>query len=926
MTQLKRFQVSEGSFCHFLTLSCLFFIHTFIFAFYAPAQSVSPLTELSSLESKLAKARNFVVSYNNDSAKSLLQPLIPLLKEEGKLDSHIGLHIQVTLAKAMEHDDQDSLATEALLQIKEKSRAKAYWDVYTTACLVLANLHETMGQPEESKTNIEEARFAMAQQPIDTIYPFFAIRLASWNRIYGNKDSAVFYAEEALKAATTYDQPLEVAVSYLLLGLLARDDYEKAISYFKQGANICGSIKDYVGESFNFGNITRLYTRNNRLNLALTYNDSTIIAAQNAIEQGFERHRTIFNAYKLRAEIYERMGRLDSVAFYLRKGYEMEIENIQASEHLKAMEIDAKYADEKKAQQITAQAQQLKTEQERRQLIVLLAFSILIFAIILVYYYLKLRNINQKNKAQAVQLAQLDEVKSRFFANVSHELRTPLSLMTGPINSLLKENKLTERQIILLQMANRSGKQLSQLINEILDLRKLELGKLKLQPEPIALFDFFLKYAAQFESLAMYKQIDYQYDIDIESGIFAAIDREKSRQILYNLLSNAFKYTPKNGQISLKTYIVDSALWIVVADNGPGIHAEDLPYIFDRYFQTNRPEKSAEGGTGIGLALCKEYVTLFGGSIQVESQLGKGATFKLSFPLTLVPKSASDIHQEYLLSDIPPPTNNQSRTPLLSINPSTNGQVSKPKVLLVEDNLDLQAYIRMVLSTSYEVLAADHGQDAWEMLKKTSDIQLIISDLMMPVMDGYQLLERLKSTDETRHIPAIMLTARAELSDKLKALRIGVDDYMLKPFNEEELLVRVENLLQNQAVRQAIILEEHASEEGDSRPIMSAPDREWLTSFEHYVKANLSSDLLSVPYLSDEFAMSKSTLLRQLKRLTGLSPNQYLTEVRLDEARRLLENRSLDSISAVAHKVGYKDIRSFSRSFKKRFQKLPSEV
>jgi YesN/AraC family two-component response regulator len=196
---------------------------------------------------------------------------------------------------------------------------------------------------------------------------------------------------------------------------------------------------------------------------------------------------------------------------------------------------------------------------------------------------------------------------------------------------------------------------------------------------------------------------------------------------------------------------------------------------------------------------------------------------------------------------------------------------------------------------------------------------------MMPVMDGLQLLEKLKSSDATRHIPVIMLTARADTRDKLKALRIGVDDYLLKPFDEEELLARIENLLKNQAARlQAVADESVAHLEGVPR--LSQPDREWLEGFEAYSRKHLSSDMLSVSALAQTFAMSESTLLRQLKRLTGLSPIQYLQEMRLDEARRLLENRSCDSIAKVASKVGYEDARSFSRSFKQRFGKSPSEM
>jgi DNA-binding response OmpR family regulator len=209
-------------------------------------------------------------------------------------------------------------------------------------------------------------------------------------------------------------------------------------------------------------------------------------------------------------------------------------------------------------------------------------------------------------------------------------------------------------------------------------------------------------------------------------------------------------------------------------------------------------------------------------------------------------------------------------------------------------------------------------------LPPTAYCQLILSDLMMPVMDGYQLLEKLKSNDATRHIPVIMLTARAEVRDKLRALRIGVDDYLTKPFDEEELLARIENLLRNQAARQAAMTEEPAQE--NAAPLLAAADREWQERFEAHVQQHLSSDILSVPWLAQKFAMSESSLLRQLKRITGLTPQQYLLEMRLDKARQLLEARSGASIANIAAEVGYTDIRSFACSFKQRFGKPASEV
>jgi|GEM_PF-1616722 len=569
-------------------------------------------------------------------------------------------------------------------------------------------------------------------------------------------------------------------------------------------------------------------------------------------------------------------------------------------------------------------------------------FVIFLGFLYLIFYIFKKRWMLQsalaKEQEEAARLKELDSFKTRFFTNVSHELRTPLSLVLGPITSLLKEKKLTEKQKKLLRMANRSSRQLEHLVTEILDLGKLDMGKMELNEKPTRLSLFFRRYLAQFESLAQRKEIDFAFEIHPGEHLIVQIDQAKCRQILYNLLSNAFKFTPPGGKIRAKVSVEDGNLQLIVTDSGPGIHPDDLPHLFDRFFQTNRPDKPVEGGTGIGLALCHEYAQLFGGKIEVESEPGQGALFRITFPVEMADAPSPKANKESALpeslpDDSPPPSSDgmsavpPASRPKKAKEEKTSSTGSKPTILVVEDNPELQDYLRLVLSKKYRVLTADNGQAALEQLAangqpSATNCQLILSDLMMPVMDGYQLLERLKSDKTTRHLPVIMLTARADVRDKLKALRIGVDDYLLKPFDEEELLVRIDNLLKNQVIRSREAMTE--PEPGESSPALSQTDREWLESFEVYVQKHFSNNILSVASLAREFAMSESTLLRQLKRLTGLTPGQYLQEVRLDEARRLLENQGNTSVALVAAKVGYGDARSFSRSFKKRFGKSPS--
>lgn len=663
------------------------------------------------------------------------------------------------------------------------------------------------------------------------------------------------------------------------------------------------------------------------------------------------------NLYKIASRIAEEEGHYPEALDYQKKMIEAQAKVFQTGTEIIADNYYLEVENKQSASALKARTGQLLYT----LIIVVLVLMIAVGLWIGFYRQRKARQTlsaqNTLIQQQAEQLKALDAAKSRFFANVSHELRTPLTLLTSPIRSLLKDHQLTEKQTQLLHMAERSGQQLSQLINEILDLRKLEMGKMNLTPEPTELRTYFQTYFAQFESLAVQKQIDYQLSLSMPEQAMADLDREKCRQILFNLLSNAFKFTPPGGRIEVSVKATDDTLSLAVADNGPGIHPDDLPLLFDRYFQTTRPEKGAEGGTGIGLALCREYAQLFDGQIQVESTLGIGSTFTVTFPIVLnqiqPPLESVDAGSDTLViaagdGDI------HANIPIEGVIKeerivSRSGMPIRPTILLVEDNPELRAYIRLVLEEKYTVVTAENGQQAMALLSGDGSVvtnnsnrkeffnlhasffipDLILSDLMMPVMDGYQLLEQLKSDDATRHIPVVMLTARAEAQDRLKALRIGVDDYLTKPFDEEELLVRIENLLNNQASRRIAITPDDTIpkvQEAPASPLMSAPDREWLETFEAYVQKHFAGGTLSVSSLAYEFAMSESTLLRQLKRLTGLTPLQYIQEVRLSEARRLLENRTYNSVAQVASKVGYEDASSFTRVFKQRFGKRPSEL
>ena len=648
---------------------------------------------------------------------------------------------------------------------------------------------------------------------------------------------------------------------------------------------------------------------------AMAFLDSAQVKAET-----LELHLLLSSIFSLKAQIAEEEGQYVKALAFTRKmsEYQQEWEKREGGFDIKNYYLQQ----EKEKLEAEKHNRELELQLKDSQLsyfLVIGALALLLVTGLLIGLYKQREGRRQLAEQhdlivlQTEQLKNLDEAKSRFFANVSHELRTPLSLMLGPIKTLLKENQLSEEQYRLIHIAEHNGKQLNLLVNEILDLRKMEIGQLQLNTEKTSLASFFNSYLAQFKSLAEHKRIMYIYEVELDPVLTARLDAEKCRRILYNLLSNAFKYTSVGGIINARIYLQGEWLNIVVSDNGQGIHSDDLPYLFNRYFQTTRPEKPVDGGTGIGLALSNEYVKLFGGQIEVESQPSQGSRFTVKFPIEIL----QIVHpsDDEKLKPVPVSLKNQ----LSLIN-----KTEKPVILVVEDHPDLQAYIKMILSSKYHVLTTDNGQSALEILAQIQDCHLILSDLMMPIMDGFQLLERLKSSDTTRHIPVVMLTARAEVQDKLKALRIGVDDFIIKPFDDEELMVRVENLLKNQKIRSAVSDDNKTTK--NTKAFISDKDQTWLADFEAYVKQHLGNEHLSVPQLAENFAMSESRLLRLLKRVTGLTPIQYLQEARLNEGRKLLVSRAYQSVSEVSRVVGYRDVRAFSRGFRKRFGKLPSEV
>lgn len=508
----------------------------------------------------------------------------------------------------------------------------------------------------------------------------------------------------------------------------------------------------------------------------------------------------------------------------------------------------------------------------------------------------------EKIAQQSEELKQLDELKSRFFANISHELRTPLLTVVGPIAKIKQLSAAQPELHHLARMVEKSSKKLLRLVNEILDLTKLEADGLQLKESVLDLNRFVKQQFALFEAHARYHHIDFVLNNALPPDCIALIDKEKLETIVSNLLSNALKFTTAQGKVIFEIKIQQQRLHFWVKDTGRGIHPDDLPHIFNRFYQSKH-EKTAIGGTGIGLALSKEFSKIMAGQLKIQSEWGEGTTCTLEVPFKIAQLAAPILAEEAETQETTDKDN------------ATEPKDKLPQILIVEDDTEVQSYLMLLLEPFYNLHFANNGQVALDYLQNTATLpDLILSDLMMPVMDGYEFLHNVKKDTRLQRIPFIMLTARAGIKDRLAALRIGIDDYITKPFVEEELKLRISNLLLFANWRKA------------SQPLDKNLEDEWLTQVENLVKSSLGTHDFSVTTLAEKLNITRQTLNRQIKASTGLTTVQYIKEVRLVHARRLLEAVPPPLIQVVAEQVGINDVKYFTQLFKERFGVPPSAI
>lgn len=543
---------------------------------------------------------------------------------------------------------------------------------------------------------------------------------------------------------------------------------------------------------------------------------------------------------------------------------------------------------------------------------------------------------NEELKRLNEEVLELTHSRLVFFTNISHELRTPLTLIADPVEMLLEDSGIKGKSRELLKMVQRNALALQQLVSNILDFRKIQNGKMELKLYRFDIVKTLTMWVGDFQLTAERKQIRLHLDVDDLKGSHEMIaDQDKISRIVFNLLSNALKYTPAGGEIFVSLKDEGANLRLDVKDTGKGISQDEADKIFERFFQA----KGAASGTGIGLALVKSFVELHHGEARVESELGKGSDFIIVIPreqegdsqvihndVDIVDNSVNasastgkNVVDESVLQYIDDGDRSRGKVQRL-VSENTN----RPTVLVIDDNTDIRQYERTLLQDEYVVLEAADGKEGLAVaLKEVPD--LVICDVMMPVMDGLELTEQLKTNTATSHIPVIMLTAKNLEEHRAEGYEHGADSYITKPFHSKVLLARIENLLRQRQLLKNLYQGTKEAEKEISEAHLEDRDKQFLKQLQAIIQKNISDSEFGVEDMGQQIGLSRVQLYRKVKAMTGSSVVDLLRKARLAKARRLLETRSM-SVSEVAYEVGFSAPSYFTKCFKDEYGMLPGDV
>lgn len=506
-------------------------------------------------------------------------------------------------------------------------------------------------------------------------------------------------------------------------------------------------------------------------------------------------------------------------------------------------------------------------------------------------------------EARLYRLQYLEREQTQLMTNLMHELRTPLSLVLGPLERIQQAPGQRNPGIDLLQVASSNAQRMLDMVNDALTFQSILDGKMSSQFVPVQLESYLRNLLKEYAVLVEVKKLHLDTLFELSEGLVVQTDPRCLQGILNNLMSNALKFT-KEGGIGVLVSETPECIHLRVSDTGRGIHPEDLPNIFKRYYQTQRQNVPKEGGAGIGLALCEELAGLLGGTIRAESTYGSGTTFIVTFPKELAdPAVAEEVNKSAQLAGM------SAISRVLPLSPDKERLLGST-LLLVEDNLDFQGYLKAMFQPVCQLEVVNNGLEALQWLEEHGRPDVLLVDLLMPEMDGYQLIQELKHHEEYNTIPILVVSARVQSDERLDLLRMGVDDYLNKPFTESELMATISN---------ALMRAQQRLPEGGEPVMVRLEELKWLQKLEQLVFDHLGMPGFSVDWCATQMLTARSQFYKDVKRLTGMTPNQYIQEARLEKGRRLLEEGNVRSLKKLAVDLGVQDERYYSKLFKERF-------
>lgn len=856
--------------------------------------------------------------------------------------------------------DNAAVYNKKSLAIGEKySNTEILADVYGNEGIIHGTKGEHIAATEYFLKSLDMHRF----RKDDLQAGITLMRIGHTFELAGSYDKALDYLLQALEINKRLNNSsytgwclLNIGVTY---GRISEDNYLLKRDYFKQALVLAEQAGDFrltlacldnIGGSYStkgdFKNANAYLTKAYRLSKSAGHNSRTVYItgnlAENFLYMGQLDSAVLFGEENLRIAImeantfekkqaYSVLSQIYAARNENKKAYQMLLSHVRLNDSLfnvqKSQQIEdlrEKYEAEKKEQEILTLTQQKAAAEFRRNSFALL--SVLFLAVgFLVFAVLRLRV--RKNQLLLEREKEIDRMKSRFFANISHEFRTPLTLILGPLDDMMSRPENTGI-IRYLKPMRKNASRLLELVNQLLELSRIESGKLKPELTKSDILTIAKGMVMSFDSLAEMKNIRLNVTADV-GPIEVYTDRDKIEKILTNLLSNAFKFTPEQGSISVRIHRtlnshipnVSECLEISVKDNGTGIPQAEMAHIFDRFYQADNNQLHQQDGSGIGLALTKELVELHGGTIWAHASSDAGTEIRFQLPLNL-----GETLKDCIVETTPPvpeaniriAANDEDHVESLE----TIDDPTKPIILLIEDHVDVRNYVRDILNDAYSVIEAADGEEGVAVaLDKIPD--LILCDVMMPKMNGNEVCVYLKKEERTSHIPIILLTAKADVESRIEGLETRADDYLTKPFVPKELMLRIKNLIESrQKLRDKYC---RTLSLKPSEVAVNSIDEQFLKRMMNVLEINMADEKFSVEALGEELGMSRSHLHRKLKALIGQGPNQFIRSFRLNRAHALLTVNAATA-AEIAYSVGFGSPSYFTKCFHEQFGYTPSEI